>query len=192
MRSSEHFRFPGKATSTSPSSCWAWCVIPGISTSGFTVLLICGAWLLVVSSVRRISSLFSLSTSISVLALTVCAFRNGVSTLRPGVQVHWPDWWSPVGVANHEKSFCLYFHRILPLGYAMRVKLLFPHQGVVRRSGSNSRGSVWFGSPCFPVSPCFPSGCPVWLCSLLFLCHRKSRPKIRSAPSWLERSRDWK
>ena len=129
MRSSEHFRFPGKATSTSPSSCWAWCVIPCISTSGFTIFLIRGAWLLVDSSVRRISSLFSLPTSISVLALTVCAFQNRVSTLRPSVQVHWPDWWTPVGVANHEKSFCLYFHCILSLGCAVRVKLLFPLQG---------------------------------------------------------------
>ena len=121
----------------------------------------------------RISSLFSLPTSISVLALTVCAFRNRVGTLPPGVQVHWPDWWTPVGATNHEKSFCLSFHRILSLGCAVRVKLLFPLQGVVRRSGSNSRGCVWFGSPCFPVSTCFPSGCPVWAevtGSLFLLC----------------------
>ena len=42
-----------------------------------------GHGLLVDSSRRQSSSLFSLPTSLSLLALTVCAFRNRVSTLRP-------------------------------------------------------------------------------------------------------------
>ena len=65
----------------------------------------------------------------------VRALWNGVSTLRSSVHAHWPDWWTPVGVVYHEKSFCLHYFRTLSLGCAVRVKLLFPLQGVVRRSG---------------------------------------------------------
>ena len=159
---------------------------PSASTS-HSWLMAC--WWIPPGGKVRLCSHFRL---LSFLALTVCAFQNRVSRLRSGAHVPWPRWWTPVGVANHEKSFCLYFHRILSLGSAVRVKLLFPLHGVVRRSGSNSQGCVWFGFPWFLVSTCFPSGCLVWLCSRLFLGHRKSHPKSRTAPSWLERSQDWK
>ena len=139
--------------------------------------------LLVDSSRRQSSSLFSLPSSLPLLAL--------VSTLRSGAHLQWPGWWTSASVANHEKPFCLYFHRNLSLGCAVRVKLV-PLQGIVRRSGSKSQACVWFGFPSIPVSTCFPSGCLVWLCSRLFLGHRKSHPKSRTAPNRSERSQDWK
>ena len=74
-----------------------------------------------------------LSTYLSLLALAVCAFQNRVSTLRSGVHDHWPDWWTPVGVVDHEKSFCFYFLRLLSLVCAVLVKLLFLLQEAVGR-----------------------------------------------------------
>ena len=53
-----------------------------------------------------------------------------MSTLRSGAHDHWPGWWTPVGVVDHKKSFCFYFLRLLSLGCAVLVKLLFPlHAG---------------------------------------------------------------
>ena len=113
-----------------------------------------------------------------------------MSTLRPGVQVHWP------GLVDASRR-CEPREVLLSLLPPYLVtRLCGARQVAVPRSRGSfdareaTHGGVsGFGSSVFfPVSPCFPSGCPVWLCSLLFLGHRRSRPKSRFGPpvGWRE------
>ena len=67
----------------------------------------------------------SLFWCFSLLALTVRAFRRGMGTLRPGVPLPWPGWWTPVGVSNHGKTHRTYSDHVRPF------ELCGPCQGFV-------------------------------------------------------------
>ena len=106
---------------------------------------------------------------ISLLGLTVHALLRGMGTLRRGVPLPWPRWWTPVGVSNHGKTYCMYLDHVRPFGAVRivpRFRFVFFFCGTVRRSGERIIG-FWCGFvPCsfHCVASCSPFGfgaCPL-------------------------------
>ena len=90
--------------------------------------------MLVDSSGRSCSSLFSMLPSLSLPAFSARAFRFRVSTLRHGLNLRGPGWWMPVGVALHGETLCLYFLHFSAFGL----------RGAGQRGRSTPKGAfVW-------------------------------------------------